>query len=343
MTQANFQGCRGTHLAWVSLVVLICFVIFRVQHPAIRCEPKGAVNNAHSSECFVSQTNPYAQSSLGVPQASNLLVTSLPSQWDAIWGWTLWVHSERFPFVVFGIFGEIFEVYWQKFYPSLRTDFIGWRSPRIYEFHSHIDIPIVQDCGEGILRRGERYSCPQRFNLGVSLRFNGPKRPKGETHAGTADDDQKSREDVIGKGQFVGSTPGFVFLCVWVCVLSPIGGAFGGAIFACGYLDRNIKRQWSGGLLAIFGYMIFCTSLLSMVFDCLPWNWGSCLRNGEEQGEEYKPHREITVTQKLLTTPDYCNTLIAIGRLAMANTLNADITLRATPAMAAGIERNFGR
>jgi hypothetical protein len=120
---------------------------------------------------------------------------------------------------------------------------------------------------------------------------------KGKADTSTANDDQQSCQDVVNKGQLIASTPRFVFFCAWVCASSLIIRGIGGSVWAGGYIDRSARRQWGGGLLVIFGYLGFCTSLLSMVFDCLPWNWRRCLRDGEEEGQEYKPHSGIIVAK----------------------------------------------
>jgi IS1 family transposase len=103
-----------------------------------------------------------------------------------------------------------------------------------------------------------------------------------------------------------------------------------------------------------FGLLLFCSGLLldavattSGVIGCLPWNWGRCLKDGQEHSEWKNSHGGDTVTHKLLTTPYYCNTLIAIGRANMANILPIEKQVAIISALAEGsgirqIERMTG-
>jgi len=137
------------------------------------------------------------------------------------------------------------------------------------------------------------------FAEDVSLPLYSSKRSKSEAHAKTPNNDQQSRQDVISKGQFVGSSPGFVLFGCLVFILSLIAGALGGAIFFDGLADGNARRKCGGGLLAVLGYLSFCFSLLTMVFDCLRWNWNSCLQSTDQHGYKCELHVYITVTQQI--------------------------------------------
>jgi IS1 family transposase len=86
----------------------------------------------------------------------------------------------------------------------------------------------------------------------------------------------------------------------WLCCLG---------VPALGYLDRRQFRGW----LALFGggFLIIHGGLRLLYVDKI-------------------------VTQKLLTTPDYCNTVIAIGRAHMANVLSTDKQIAIIGALAEG-------
>jgi hypothetical protein len=67
----------------------------------------------------------------------------------------------------------------------------------------------------------------------------------------------------------------------------------------------------------------------------VPWlqDEEDCQKN---QGTELGQHHLITVTQKLLTMLDYCNTLIPVGRAHMANVLSTDKQIAVIAALAEG-------
>jgi hypothetical protein len=51
--------------------------------------------------------------------------------------------------------------------------------------------------------------------------------------------------------------------------------------------------------------------LVSAVIGCLPWDWRTCLHDGQQHSEKQEFHNPIIVTQKLLTIGNYCNTVLA--------------------------------
>lgn len=99
----------------------------------------------------------------------------------------------------------------------------------------------------------------------------------------------------------------------------------GGIIFA---LRTRSERRFFGGL-GIFAGGVFV------------WTAGHkpCKGTNEHyynESDDPSNFHANNVTQKLLTTPYYCNTLIAIGRLAMANILSTDKQIAVVSALAEG-------
>lgn len=75
-----------------------------------------------------------------------------------------------------------------------------------------------------------------------------------------------------------------------------------------------------------FGVALYCTAeFFDGPTDCTQF-----------QPQSDKSHSGDTVTQKLLTMPYYCNTLIAIGRAHMANVLSIDKQVAIISALAEG-------
>lgn len=119
-------------------------------------------------------------------------------------------------------------------------------------------------------------------------------------------------------------------LCIWGCWI------VGGSLFARGLL-REIGRRWSDWALMLAGLSLSFLGALIGAIGCLPWDWWRCLHDGKEHSKEQGFHCPITVTQKYhLTSHNYCNTLIAIGRAHMANILNTDKQIAVISALAEG-------
>ena len=132
------------------------------------------------------------------------------------------------------------------------------------------------------------------------------------------------------------NAPWFFF---WCCVIAFLLGAWGGyRIF--------YRLRW--------GYVIVCLAVavdligaVSGVANCFPWDWWNCLKKHQQNQHAYISHGSDNVTQKLLTMPYYCNTLIRIGRANMANVLSIDKQVAIISALAEGsgirqIERMTG-
>jgi IS1 family transposase len=87
-----------------------------------------------------------------------------------------------------------------------------------------------------------------------------------------------------------------------------------------------------------------------LLADCVLYLTNPCSDTGQHEdafGYEVHSYDSNTVTQKLLTTPSFCNTLIAIGRSNMANILSMDKQVAIISALAEGsgirqIERMTG-
>jgi IS1 family transposase len=73
-----------------------------------------------------------------------------------------------------------------------------------------------------------------------------------------------------------------------------------------------------------------------MILECILYITNPCPDGEEEPANSLYQIHDNNVTQKLLTTPDYCNTLIAIGRQHMANVLSADKQIAVISGLAEG-------
>ena len=115
----------------------------------------------------------------------------------------------------------------------------------------------------------------------------------------------------------------------YVLILLALGGveALGQLLLGFGYRGQyGLYRFVVGGLLCLCGFLgllsVGCAAALDDPLFWLP-------RTVRDKYDPYKgacgqadiSHGRYTVTQKLLTMPYYCNTLIAIGRANMANIL----------------------
>lgn len=128
------------------------------------------------------------------------------------------------------------------------------------------------------------------------------------------------------------NTNGFAVICfcfagTLICIF------FGGVLVDSGW--RTLGRVLMG--LGI---------LLDFIGVSLLWGWPVPQKDSNECQITETVHAN-TVTQQLLTTPYYCNTLIAIGRAHMANVLNKDkqitvVSLLAEGASIRSIERVTG-
>jgi len=179
-------------------------------------------------------------------------------------------------------------------------------------------------------------SCPHAVN--VEARLCGPKAPTQKPHLQETNDHQQSTKSPISPvspilhykhgGEFADS---YGFLCIF--------GSYGitGLLvfFGCSYIDRRQRSRgywFIGGGLAIG--LIGC---ISGIIGCLPWDWWRCLHDGQEHSKEECCHSPIIVTHKyLLTSPNYCNTVIAIGRAQMANVLSMEKKIAVISGLAEG-------
>jgi IS1 family transposase len=123
------------------------------------------------------------------------------------------------------------------------------------------------------------------------------------------------------------------------CIFASLIVAFflipvGGSQVDCG-------RRCLGWCLIASGIVLSCLGSASGIIGCLPWDWWSCLHDGQEHSQNDQSHG-INVTQKYLTAYNFCNTLIP-----MANVLNTDKQIAVIGALAEGssirsIERMTG-
>jgi hypothetical protein len=112
----------------------------------------------------------------------------------------------------------------------------------------------------------------------------------------------------------------------WFCVLVAIYGVCSNG--------RPILR-WSIVALGAIGLL---TDLGACAFGnpATFWKFGWLLGKEEDCEDSQISHNFNTVTQKLLTLPYYCNTLISIGRSNMANVLSIDKQIAIISALAEG-------
>ena len=108
------------------------------------------------------------------------------------------------------------------------------------------------------------------------------------------------------------------------CAALLIGGIGGGPFFCYG------RRRWLGWLCIGLGLGLCGIGTFLVGWG---WAWGTC----KTQDKECRSHGGNTVTQKyLLTIPNYCNTVIAIGRTNMANVLSMEKQVAVISALAEG-------
>jgi IS1 family transposase len=99
-----------------------------------------------------------------------------------------------------------------------------------------------------------------------------------------------------------------------------VGGILAGGFLAfCGGASstRGGRINFFGGAFVLLGIVVITT-----VFGCLPWNWLRCLKEHNQSKSDRHFHSSNTVPRKyLLTSVNYRGTIIAIGRMNMANVL----------------------
>lgn len=158
-----------------------------------------------------------------------------------------------------------------------------------------------------------------------------------------SNDYQYASQNIVGEGQFVGSTPrSRLFWGILMEVGSLIVSCIGTGVFVWAIIHHNNRRGWIGGILALVGYLGFCSSVFSLFIDRLPWEWRQWLRDGEDQSEQGVFHDGTIVLQKYLDNLYSCSTLIG-----MANVLSKDKQIAVISALAEGssirsIERMTG-
>jgi hypothetical protein len=141
-------------------------------------------------------------------------------------------------------------------------------------------------------------------------------------------------------GKF-GDSYGFLSVVVGIgfaCVLVWLGAD---------YLDGG--QRTLGWVLIAFGSPFDIMAIGSVGVGHLPWDWWHCLNDGQDHSEYERLHvLQYCNTQKDLTSPNYRNTGIAVGRISvMENVLSADKQAMIIGALAEGssirsIERMTG-
>jgi IS1 family transposase len=219
-----------------------------------------------------------------------------------------------------------------SFYPGWGFALVldGWKNPQNLNF-----------IGIGFKRWEFSYAnynpCPLACDYSVGLRSNNSQRPNGDEHACDSNEAQNDVREIFRRNE--SGEIGWRFAGILV-------GLIGGISLLCYvefiYVNRingNSAVCWSlrlgGGLLVSIGFFS----------GLLPIYWDYDATYGCEN--EHASHRIDTVTQKLLTLPYFCNTVIAIGRANMANVLSIDKQVAIVSALAEGssiraIERMTG-
>jgi IS1 family transposase len=121
------------------------------------------------------------------------------------------------------------------------------------------------------------------------------------------------------------------FLIFSLCVFGSLS-LFGFVVFGYCYWQAHFCHRFGARFLfslAALGYVVGLYSFCEVL---------QCVVKIVEQIDEShsETHGHVTVTQKLLTTPHFCNTLIAIGAEAMANILSVDKQIAVISALAEG-------
>jgi IS1 family transposase len=115
----------------------------------------------------------------------------------------------------------------------------------------------------------------------------------------------------------------------FMCVCLGWGGAWFLIVYGCVRLLIGRRRVFGFTLLGC-GIVLDVIATMSGAIGCLPWDWWGCLHDGQRHSQNQHFHG-IIVTQKLLTTHNYCITLID-----MANVLNTDKQIAVISALAEG-------
>jgi IS1 family transposase len=143
---------------------------------------------------------------------------------------------------------------------------------------------------------------------------------------------KEASQNVVGEGQLISATPRLrLFLAVWMEVGSLIVACIGTAVFVVAIIKHNNRGRWVGGGLALVGYLGFCTSLVSLFIDRLPWEWLQWLQYEDEHSQNEVFHGSQLYYRKFLTDYTLCTTVND-----MANVLPKDKQIAVIGALAEG-------
>jgi hypothetical protein len=228
-----------------------------------------------------------------------------------------------------GYFDCVWAIFSRHFQQVPRFDHNFWVHPR--------SLDVNQGIGTGFGSLGCQF-CVRRLFLYLSQGL------KSSQDSNKTNSDQQSSEHDIKLippirsyrhgGKFADDY-GFWLICLGWGITDVL------MFFGCDLVWDKRRGGWS---LLIAGIPLDAVATTSGFIGCLPWDWWRCLHDGQEHSKEEHFQNGITVTQKLLTTLDYCNTLITIGRLEMANVLSTDKQVAVIAALAEGSSiRSIGR
>jgi IS1 family transposase len=126
----------------------------------------------------------------------------------------------------------------------------------------------------------------------------------------------------------------YVFASIWCLGIECLGA----------WLIASRRRYFVGGLMVLVGLLGFLSVETSLLF-CDPFFWRAlssdypsrCDKQNQKKSQSSYNGHELSVTQKYpLTSSNYCNTVIAIGRAHMANILSTDKQIAVISALAEG-------
>jgi hypothetical protein len=209
----------------------------------------------------------------------------------------------------------------------------------------NVDIPI-RSVGTFFRGVGARSSNTSGFSQHARLSFNcfespakyGSLPPKNTSL-------EKAHKDKKPCKYF--QVPFYLYVCIALICLLILNWGSKLIVLDTGTAAGGI-RLFGGILIGLRGLFVLGSDLSALAFGNPVWFWTLHWLNGEAHDKDCDGEwHGVTVTQKLLTMPSLCNTLIAIGRSHMANVLSIDKQVAIISAFAEGsgirqIERMTG-
>ena len=177
-----------------------------------------------------------------------------------------------------------------------------------------------------------------------NLCSDSPQRHYRATNTHKSDNDQTARKDDISLIPSVlpyfrhGSSFADNYGLLCICVGWGLTFVFGLSGF-CLLFKRRLCVGW---VLISLGISCDVLSCASLWIGCLPWNWRTCLDDGQEHSQRNYFHGGEIVSQKDLTNSPYCNTLSVMANVLSAEKQSAIIAALAEGSSIRSIERITG-